>query len=275
MIDSAPIQSSEDAAAPATIPAPRVLIIETSGRQTLLGLSLPSTEDPAVRTLHTQDLPQGRRHNIHLAHGIQRLLAEHRWAPADLDAVAVSLGPGAFTGLRVGITTAKMFVWGIDADVKLIGIPTIEAIAMTVANDPSAIASPSGRFAVAMNVKRDTVYAGQFVRNPETAKTPRSPEAVSNHLAAPAIQALSEVVAWEVPVFAGDAKIEAALQEAGAASAGVTERPSLAALDQIARERFQGGRFTPPDRLRPFYAREPEAVTLWRQRYGDEGNRST
>src|SRR4030042_1258471 len=55
------------------------------------------------------------------------LLKQVGWRPADVQLVAVSVGPGSFTGLRVGVTTAKVFAYAIGAEV--LAIDTLETIA--------------------------------------------------------------------------------------------------------------------------------------------------
>jgi tRNA threonylcarbamoyladenosine biosynthesis protein TsaB len=57
---------------------------------------------------------------------IGRLLEEHRIKPSDLEAVAVSKGPGSYTGLRIGVSTAKGIAYG--AGIPLIGINTLAAM---------------------------------------------------------------------------------------------------------------------------------------------------
>lgn len=61
-----------------------------------------------------------------LAPTIQTLLREQGWLPTDVDAVAVTIGPGSFTGLRVGVATAKMFAWAVDAEI--LGIDALDAV---------------------------------------------------------------------------------------------------------------------------------------------------
>ncbi len=62
-----------------------------------------------------------------LTPAIRELLHAVQWQPQDVDLVAVTLGPGSFTGLRVGVTTAKVFAYAVGAEV--LGIDTLEAIA--------------------------------------------------------------------------------------------------------------------------------------------------
>ncbi|OHB85019.1 MAG: tRNA (adenosine(37)-N6)-threonylcarbamoyltransferase complex dimerization subunit type 1 TsaB, partial [Planctomycetes bacterium RBG_16_64_12] len=62
-----------------------------------------------------------------LAPGIKMLLERVGWQPTDVDLVATTVGPGSFTGLRVGVTTAKSFAYGVQADI--LGVDTLEVIA--------------------------------------------------------------------------------------------------------------------------------------------------
>jgi tRNA threonylcarbamoyladenosine biosynthesis protein TsaB len=72
-------------------------------------------------------LPQGERSAQMLAPAIRDLLAKAGWRAADVQLVAVTQGPGSFTGLRVGSTTAKTFAYAVGAEI--LGINTLEAIA--------------------------------------------------------------------------------------------------------------------------------------------------
>ncbi len=66
-------------------------------------------------------------HTVELMPQIVRLLALAHVAKSELKAVGVALGPGSFTGLRVGMSVAKGFAFA--ADLALIGIPTLDVIA--------------------------------------------------------------------------------------------------------------------------------------------------
>jgi tRNA threonylcarbamoyladenosine biosynthesis protein TsaB len=66
-------------------------------------------------------------HSERLLAMIDRLLADSACSLADIDLLAVSLGPGSFTGLRVGISTAQGLALAAGKD--LLGVPTLEAIA--------------------------------------------------------------------------------------------------------------------------------------------------
>ena len=59
---------------------------------------------------------------------IEEVLNEEGIRPADLDAVAVSMGPGSYTGLRIGVASAKGLCYAIER--PLIAVPTLEAMAL-------------------------------------------------------------------------------------------------------------------------------------------------
>ena len=73
-------------------------------------------------------LDQNQRSAQSLAPAMKTLLEQVQWQPKDVQLVGVSVGPGSFTGLRVGVTTAKVFAYAVGADV--LGINTLEAIAL-------------------------------------------------------------------------------------------------------------------------------------------------
>jgi len=68
-----------------------------------------------------------------LAPGVKQLLDQVGWRPQDVELVAVAVGPGSFTGLRVGVTTAKALAYCVQAGV--LGVDTLEVIATAVPQD--------------------------------------------------------------------------------------------------------------------------------------------
>jgi len=74
---------------------------------------------------------EGPTHSRRLLPAIDRLLADAGWRPRDIDLVAVSVGPGSFTGLRIGLAAAKGFVMASGAEI--IGVSTLDAFAHLVA----------------------------------------------------------------------------------------------------------------------------------------------
>ena len=68
-----------------------------------------------------------RRHTVELAPRVDELLREQGCSPADLTALAVAIGPGSYTGVRVGLSLAKGIVLALD--LPLIGVPTLDVAA--------------------------------------------------------------------------------------------------------------------------------------------------
>ena len=73
--------------------------------------------------------------------------------PADIDLIAVSRGPGSFTGVRIGVSAAKGLAWGLD--IPVCGVSTLEAMAYQTP-EPGAIICP------VMDARRSQVYNALF-----------------------------------------------------------------------------------------------------------------
>ncbi len=85
----------------------------------------------------------GYRHGEELLARVDAVLAEAGVRLADLGAIAVGTGPGAFTGLRVGLATAKGLAHGLA--VPIVGIPTSSALLAAATEDPdAALLLPAG-----------------------------------------------------------------------------------------------------------------------------------
>ena len=84
---------------------------------------------------------------------IQQLLQDLELSVEDLDAVAVTQGPGSFTGLRIGMATAKGLVQG--ADKKLIAVPTLDCLARNLLHYPGVICP-------ILNAQKKQVYTALY-----------------------------------------------------------------------------------------------------------------
>src|SRR5262249_34304801 len=100
---------------------PRTLILETSGRIGYVALA------EGGRLRGVRKLDEARPHARDLAPAVRDLLAEAGWTAPTLNAVIVSRGPGSYTGLRVGIMSAKTLAYATGC--KLVAIDTFAAIA--------------------------------------------------------------------------------------------------------------------------------------------------
>jgi len=101
-------------------------------------------------TLGAAPMSQQQRTAQTLAPAVVDLLDQVGWQPSDIELIAVTQGPGSFTGLRIGITTAKTLAYALSAQV--IGVNTLEAIAaQTDCNDQP--------FWVVMDAQREELFA--------------------------------------------------------------------------------------------------------------------
>jgi tRNA threonylcarbamoyladenosine biosynthesis protein TsaB len=127
----------------------RILAVETTG----LAGSVAALDGKQV--LAAFDLDESMRSAQSLAPGIVSVLDAASWRSGDVELVAVATGPGSFTGLRVGVATAKMFAYAVGASV--LGVNTLEAIAA------QAVVESSTLWTV-LDAQREQVFAGKFVR---------------------------------------------------------------------------------------------------------------
>jgi tRNA threonylcarbamoyladenosine biosynthesis protein TsaB len=133
-------------------PSPlRILALETSGHAGSVALG----QDGQV--VAWRELPGDRRTARMLAPAIREVLAEAGWKPDDVTLVAVTTGPGSFTGLRLGVTTAKAFAYAVGA--WIVGIDTREVLA-------AAIGPEAPRVYAVLDAQRGQLFAGAVVASP-------------------------------------------------------------------------------------------------------------
>ncbi|MCX6640015.1 MAG: tRNA (adenosine(37)-N6)-threonylcarbamoyltransferase complex dimerization subunit type 1 TsaB [bacterium] len=125
-----------------------ILVIETSGSS--CGVALWDRQKVAARERLDQ-----LRHNEILLEQVQDILQQCKIAGRDLGAIAVSIGPGSFTGLRVGLATAKGLCW--SWKIPLITVPTLQAIA-------ASLPISNGRITAVLPARAEEVYWAQFER---------------------------------------------------------------------------------------------------------------
>lgn len=102
----------------------RILGIETS---TMTG-SVALMDEERLIAEYTLNLRE--THTSRLMPAIDRILKDASLTLKDLDGIAVSLGPGSFTGLRIGIATAKGLAQGLN--IPIVGIPTLDGLAFNL-----------------------------------------------------------------------------------------------------------------------------------------------
>ena len=132
-----------------TVSVERYLAIETSSPR----LSLAAGDES--RILARYQGPLAWRHADTLFEGMQKLLGRLRWKPRSLTGVAVSIGPGSFTGIRIGLSAARAL--GQSLRIPVVGVPSLQTLAFGV--------GPKARWISPMiDALQGKVFAGLYAR---------------------------------------------------------------------------------------------------------------
>lgn len=103
-------------------------------------------------------LEAGLRHGRELLASAETLLAGAALRAADLRGIAVSAGPGSYTGIRVGVMAAKALAYG--SGCRLVAVSSLAAAALSRAIRPGT--GPCVDVAVVQDARRDEVYLGRY-----------------------------------------------------------------------------------------------------------------
>ena len=219
----------------------RALALETSGRTGSVALAENGT------VLAEEQFSHGLKHAAGIIPIIDRLCRGRGWAPRDLGEIYVSVGPGSFTGLRVGVTVAKTLALTTGATV--VAVPTVEVL---VRNAP-----PGWEHAViVLDAKRDQVFTASF-DNRDGAPATRE----AAHLG----DLRSIIGRTPRPVHLIGEGIPHHQQFIPIDDPGVIVTPSglwqarAAAVVEVGYRLVRQGLSTEPDALTPLYIRRPEA----------------
>jgi tRNA threonylcarbamoyladenosine biosynthesis protein TsaB len=226
----------------------QILAIETSES---VG-SVAALADDNVLVEHNLPLDKGSAQS--LAPALKDLLRQVNWRAGDIQGVAVTIGPGSFTGLRVGVTTAKALAYAVKADVA--GVDTLEAIAVGC---PAEI----DYLAVAMDAQRGQVVFGAFRRGTDGWFSPSGP------------WQLADLDTWLAALPAG-------IAVAGPVLRGLSHElpdrvrvldprywsPTASAVGRLAARRFARGERDDVWALAPRYYRRSAAEERWDRKHG-------
>ena len=97
-----------------------------------------------------------QNHSAHLDPLIDQILKEHNLELAEIDRFAVAIGPGSYTGLRIGVTTAKMFASILNKDV--VGVSTLQALASSCNEQATLIVA-------GIDARNNNYFAGAYINN--------------------------------------------------------------------------------------------------------------
>jgi len=222
----------------------RVLAVETSGPHGGIALA------DAARLIEEVRLAEGLRHGRDLLMVIRAACGRAGWTPRDIDLVAVSIGPGSFTGLRIAVVFAKFVAW--DTGAKVVAVPTLRALAEN--------APPQARRIVPiLDAKRGGLYASVFERSEGRLQETFGPTLIEPEDLAARLKKPAFVLGRGVP------KAREALARFDFAPEDLWDaRP--AAVASLGFEMGERGEYADPLRLAPVYIRRPEAEEVWERR---------
>ncbi|MEX0820126.1 MAG: tRNA (adenosine(37)-N6)-threonylcarbamoyltransferase complex dimerization subunit type 1 TsaB [Pirellulaceae bacterium] len=217
----------------------RTLALETSSSTGSLALL---EDDEAIAT---KDLGLATRTAQSLAPALQAILREVNWEPRDVQLIAVTHGPGSFTGLRAGVTTAKVLAYVTKSEVMAVNtLEVIAAQAKMVTENVWTV----------MDAQRKQVFAAQFACPGDGG--PRSVLATQ----------ILDNDAWLQKLVPGDtvtgtglAKLSQRLPPTVRVVAEEAWGPTATTLGSLALAKYQAGERTDFWKLAPHYFRKSAA----------------
>jgi tRNA threonylcarbamoyladenosine biosynthesis protein TsaB len=210
----------------------------------------------ATRVLGEVHLAGGRRHAEQLAPAIDYLRGELAVDLGQLAAIAVGLGPGLFTGMRVGVTTAKVMAQALR--IPVVGVPSLDLVAYELRHTTRMIV-------VVFDARRREVFHARYV------PVPGGVQRVSEYEVGPPADLVADLEAHDDELLLAGDGIEpyrrefAALDHAEPAGPGF-ERPHAGALVELATARVQREEFAAPWDVHPMYLRRSDAEIEWDRR---------
>lgn len=193
------------------------------------------------RVLAAHELTSKQRSAQSLAPALRDLLAEQTWQPRDVQLVAVTVGPGSFTGLRIGVTTAKTFAYAVGAE--LVAVDTLEVIAMQAPHGWKCLK-------VALDAGRGQVFTAAFSHD------------ASGELTTVELSVIVEVADWLAGLQSGDVvsgpmvdKLAEELPSNVTMVDAAYRAPTATAVAQLAWRKYLAGQRDDPIQLVPLYLR--------------------
>jgi tRNA threonylcarbamoyladenosine biosynthesis protein TsaB len=241
----------------------RILAIETSGARGGIALA------DGAEVIDEVFLGEGLRHGRDLVPTAKAACERAGWDRRRIDLVAVSIGPGSFTGIRIAVTMAKVMAH--DTGAKVVAVPSMRVLAENAPPDRRRIATiidakRGGLFASIFERRDDAVRArgGNRGASPSAALLDEfneifgpaliEPEDLARHLESPALI-----------LGRGIVKGGEALKTFDFAPENQWD-PRPAVVARLGAELAARGQFADPMRLEPIYIRPPDAEELWERR---------
>lgn len=204
----------------------------------------------------TAAISSDRKHAESLTPMIQFVLQQAECNMSDISAVAVDIGPGLFTGMRVGIATAQTLAWALE--VPVVPVCSLDALAHSVAWSDAPIAAT-------LDARRGEVYWALYrARGQElqrlTEPTVSSPDDLAIHIADRAEEVVC--VGTGFKRYADSFDTNPWVRILG----GDTVFPSASAVVSLGATALLNDNTVAPDKVEPLYLRAPDAEINWKTR---------
>lgn len=198
--------------------------------------------------LEARSFPSARQHAADLLPAIDALCRAQGASPQAIAAVYVSIGPGSFTGLRIGLAAARMLALAVGS--RLVGVSSLEAAAQ---NALAAEPTPK-RVAVIVDAGRGRVYGAAFARHGDRYVVVQDAAEVEP-------SAFLAAQGGECAVLGEGVELHRAAVEASRLRVLPVDllRSRAEAVFRLGAEQAAEGRFDEARRLVPVYIRPPEA----------------
>lgn len=223
----------------------KILAIETATAASSVALA---DGDSIVASAERVDR---RGHVAFLVPALEFCFAQAGWSPADVEVVAVDVGPGLFSGIRTGLATAQAVAGAVGAQV--VPVSSVDAVALRAATSHRKIWS-------IVDARRGEVAVGTYQPVPGGVVRERTPTLCT----ADELRAMLEEDASDSLVVGDwEALPDGALRGLHAVKTGRPRWPDATAVLEIARGRVHRNEFPHPDEVRPWYMREPDVTINW------------
>ncbi|GAB2691515.1 tRNA (adenosine(37)-N6)-threonylcarbamoyltransferase complex dimerization subunit type 1 TsaB [Mucilaginibacter koreensis] len=195
-----------------------------------------------------REINERNRHAEVITLFINEVMQQAKVTYQDLDAVAVSSGPGSYTGLRIGVSTAKGICYA--ADKPLIAVDTLQAMAMGFIQSRQGLLNPEVLLCPMIDARRMEVYTALYTIKGE-AVTPITAEIIDEN-------SFNEVLQQQQVIFFGDgaAKCSEALGHNANAVIVTDFVNSAMGITQLAATRFASGQFEDVAYFEPYYLKD-------------------
>lgn len=201
---------------------------------------------------------RGRRHAETLTPAIDFLCRQARVELGDVGAIAVDLGPGMFTGLRVGVSAGKALAHA--RRLPMIGVTSLDLVAFPLRHSHRLIAC-------ALDAGRGEIFHASYRQSPGGVQRITEPQVATPEDLASDLQAGGEEV-----LLAGDGALRYQAAFADNRRIELADRgeayPAAGSLVQLAHARALREEFVSPVELTPVYLRKPDAEINWTTRDG-------